>query len=50
MQQATIIAYSSAEVHKQMKPANYKDKISPSQSFTKQMQELFFPLLSLTLF
>ena len=50
MQQATLIGYSSAEVHKQMKPVNYKDTRSPSHSFTKQTQEQFFPRLSLTLF
>ena len=50
MQQATLIGYSIAEVHKQMKPINYKDTRSPSQSFSKQIQERFLPLLSLTLF
>ena len=35
MQQATLIAYRSAEFHKQMKPENYKRTISTLQSFTK---------------
>ena len=49
MQQATLIGYISAEVHKHVIPDNYKGTISTSQSFKMKMQErvLFACLLPL---
>ena len=47
MLQATLIGYSSAEVHKQVILENYKGKRSPSQILSMQMQERFFYACSL---
>ena len=43
MKQAVLIGCSSADVHKQMIPENYKGKRSLSQSLSIQIQERIFP-------